>query len=76
MPNESRRQTLLQRRSWYFDGSRPAGRPQKKTSSRNDSRSILHERQEYNSEVKGDPVFQHNVQFWVYPWRISNVEGS
>ena len=27
----------------------------KKTSSRNDSRSILHEWQEYNSEVKEDP---------------------
>ena len=29
--------------------------PKKKTSSRNDSRSIQHERQEYNCKVKEDP---------------------
>ena len=38
-----------------LDGSRYADCPKRKTSTRNDSRSILHERQEYISEIKEDP---------------------
>ena len=35
----------------------------KKTSTRNDSRIILHVQQEYNSDVKEDSSFQRTAQF-------------